>query len=343
MKITGLSKHPKYSIYESVTVEVPLDLAIQKKIINWNLNSTKYALRDIRLKSGEVVNGLLVYSDINKFIDFLLTQYVPENNTVWDNTLRSPELTNKQKRVILMEQLFQMNYYEDRHRFLTGSGKTINFVYEEQELFGEHEFVHLNIEGRKILFHGNVGKGRKRMIYTENKSDWFGTEINKYTFILECPETSNVFYWDGKKLEIFNVNLLGQKHDAIKTIGKEAFDMFDRFGSIKCTQDWRDFMPPKDFAPEYLVKIPAISEFNFTALPDSEIPEDYKKPMFVFDMRGIIRTNKNVPVINDPVTAGNLLSRVTRNIYNPYDDAVYRNARKYIELKPYYCAFGKIT
>jgi hypothetical protein len=337
MKILGI-KQTNYGgnkavVYESTDTQVPFDVMIRNNLVDWTSQDSIYDLHRIKLKGVPAFKGIMTYKDVQKFAEFLVDRYEPTGSHAIDTTLKTCGLSRKKKISVLVEYLTKQ--YFDAIRFANRNPHSVVrtgvFALDDRKLLQNNEILSLLVGDSTVLFQAVPSR---RMIYIEEPAGHIFMIIQRYN--------DAGLFWDGHKLDVINFNFSDRKSVLSRIIGEKTYARFENESRAIAVPSWKEFIAPADFVPEYIIKVPAKKDVDEDMVIKEGMLPDYIRPMFMFDMRGVVRAGKNVPVIEDTIGVVNILSRSTKCMYVPDEYPGIVNVNRYLEDKPYYMACGRI-
>ncbi|MEN3014270.1 MAG: hypothetical protein ABDH23_06655 [Endomicrobiia bacterium] len=368
----------KVTVFSVQDIEVPLEYILKNMYINItskpvfevpNMKEELFYLKedlllhDIYLKHTGKLKGMIVYDDVEKLVEFLLENYIPNGTSILDKILNDSKNLKKTKlKQILIDAIL-------RHRYGILS-RTSNYIswflalptylpsydtletmslffapfYHEYDLFRilEHKknfLIELNHQYFTIL----KKTQSKLIIKVVDRSS--GVENIKKMLIK--PNESNVlFYYDGKTTSLYHMDTWSNdlEYSLHSILKEEIYNEFNTHGISKIVD--REYLVPKEFKPVYILRVPAYSEVkndlnSVNEENSSEIVNRYRSVFLVYDTRSNLKINHNeVKTIDDPKTVLVLLSHVVNWIYSPKNNPSIDTVYRFLEDYPYYIAFG---
>jgi len=340
------NKNTKVNLYEGQRVDIPFEVIMRNNIVDWapEFHENIPEIHTIMLKKeNREISGVVVYNNLIKLADFIVDEYQPNDQLPIDYFLKEIQhLGKNQKKKCLLDILVKqkMNCFDNYHinmgsNRICGPGRNnFEFAMNENDLLRSRLVVTLELPGKKTFFR-SADCGRS-LVYADKPYEIKGKIINQNIFLFIVRRA--IFYWDGTSM---HSRFKGYGPLNIKDFaGEKTYEELEKNGNSALIKSRREIFAPSNFKPYFLLRVPAAKEYREDMLKKDNLPNKLKKSYYLFDVRGSVKLNSSLEIIDDPALAVGILARSPKGIFLPDDFAVSETARKYLEEKEYYIACG---
>lgn len=336
MKIQGFKvvyeEGAHLEVWEKAQVDMPLELAIQKKVIS--IDSAGTPLREdydgklpffcnqgpvrvkCRNKIRRIKKGLIVSTRLSPLVDFVMRNYFPTGKSELDSYLKrcQQQRVSKETKRLKIEELLNPKNTAIERRFGNSPdpmwGTSVHFIADDDL----DKLIRVELPSGSFRF-PKVEEHLVVSIYY--KEDFAGHKIPRRKFAVIDDPDQNIIYWDGEQINSYK---------NFKALPESFLSSIDKSDVVRV----EDEIPGREVCfseliPNLVLHIPPAktlieqTEKSFSGmdkrlkLPCMFFPSDY--PMHLPSGNGGKGTAK---VINDPGAAAYVMKRTDQNmIYVP--------------------------